>query len=251
MLIYNHKFGEVSYYDTPWNARILKGNALEIEKYSSLSGKGTDLLNSFCRNKMENGYELVSTRVPAVSIDIKRDYLSAGFYLVEHTLEGVCNGIKEDLLAPIIRRIPMEVEDFREDDLKGISDIASTEFKFGRFYEDPFIPDNLANERNRLWIRDLIDQGAIIKVVRKASVVVGFIAYKVKEEKVDMVLGGVKATHRFLSAGFYAQVINSYTEYGEVRTLFSSSNINLLNLLTHFGFRFENPRLGFHKHMLL
>jgi hypothetical protein len=123
------------------------------------------------------------------------------------------------------------------------------EYKFGRFYEDPFIEPSKATDRSRFWIGDLINQKAIIKVLKKKNIVVGFKAYKVNDKRADLILGGLIEEYIHLAYGFWANILLNIKDVNEIHTLISSSNIDVLNLYSSFGFKFENPQLGFHKHL--
>lgn len=74
-------------------------------------------------------------------------------------------------------------------------------------------------------------------------------AYRVTDKRATLILGGLKEKYRHLAYGFWANILLYIKDVKEVHTLISSSNIDVLNLYSYFGFRFENPQFGFHKHL--
>lgn len=240
--------GEIGFYDTPWNSRVIGGNTLEI-KYLNYTGEsGFELLDDFCRIKREEGYKLLAARIPGTSMELKRAYLESGFRIVEHTLDVTSTKLDIERLEAFAKRFPVDLDYFRPEDITQIQEIAGSVFRYGRFFEDPFIEFKTAQERNRLWIQNLIEQGAKIAISRKENVVIGFIAYLVENQKVNLVLGGVRSEYRLFSYSFWSKVLLTLKSYSEIWGLLSSNNINTINLYVNLGFRFTNPQFGFHMH---
>jgi len=243
------KYGTVHYHDTPWNTRALKGKSLEIDSMESSFDNTTALISEFCTQKSKESYLLIASRISASQIDLKKVYFLCGFIVVEHTLNVSSFGLDWKKVESLSHRFPVIVEDYKNEHIVEIENISASIFKFGRFYEDPFIDSSIANDRSRFWIDDLINQKVTIKVVLKKNNVVGFMAYKVKDERADLILGGLKENYRHLAYGFWANILLQIKEVKEIRTSISSSNIDIINLYNYFGFRFENPRFGFQKHL--
>lgn len=246
---YESKYGTVFYHDTPWNTKALTGNSLEIEKIETTKDKMINLISDFCFQKSKSNYVLIASRISASSIFLKGVYYQSGFVEVEHTLEVSSTGLNMERLSFIANRFPVTIEDYSLCDIPELEAIAASEFKHGRFYEDPFINIKTAENRNRHWILDLVKQKATIKVLKKKNNVIGFMAYKIKGDRVDLILGGVKEKHRHLSYGFWANVLIGLKDIKVIHTLISSSNTDVINLYSYFGFKFENPQFGFHKHL--
>lgn len=246
---FKSKYGTLYYHDTPWNTKALQGNSLEIDSIESSTDNAMDAISEFCKQKSKESYVLVASRIPASLIDLKKIYFQCGFITVEHTLDVSTFGLDLDKIVFLSNKFPVIVEDYTNENIAEIEDISAAEFNFGRFYEDPLIHPAIAKDRNRFWIADLINQKSSIKVLKKKNIVVGFMAYKVKDNRADLVLGGVKENYRHLAYGFWANILLSLKDVKEIHTLISSSNIDVLNLYNYFGFRFENPQFGFHKHL--
>jgi hypothetical protein len=248
-LTFSNEKGSIEYYNTPWNSRIIGGESLEICSVDYTDKTGPALLSDFSSLKSSEGYKLLSTRIPATSRELKKLYNESGFHIVEHTLDIVSNKLDIEKLQTLSRIFPVTIEDYKPDDIGQLQEIAESQFRFGRFFEDPLIDPELARERNRLWIEDLIKQGARIVLSRKDKKVIGFIAYKVIDNKANLILGGVRSECRFYAYSFWTQVLLTLKDVAEIRSLLSSSNINTINLYATMGFRFDNPQFGFHKHL--
>jgi hypothetical protein len=246
---FKSKYGTVYYHDTQWNTKSLKGKSLEIESIESSIENAFNLISQFCMLKSKESYLLIASRVEASQINLKKIYNLCGFITVEHTLDVSSFGFDFKKVESLLNKFPVYVEDYSTECINEIEDISTEEFKFGRFYEDPFIEPSKAIDRSRFWIRDLINQDAKIKVLKKKNIVVGFMAYKVKDKRADLILGGLKEKYRHLAYGFWASILMNIKDANEFHTMISSSNVDVLNLYSYFGFRFENPRFGFHKHL--
>lgn len=246
---YNSKYGIVHFHDTSWNTKSLKGKSLEIDLIESISDNTLQLISEFCNQKSKEQYILIASRISASLIELKKVFFQAGFITVEHTFDVSTFGLDFEKLSFVANKFPVIVEDYSANDISKLEDIAASEFKHGRFYEDPFIDIETAKNRNRNWITDLVKQKSTIKVLKKKDNVVGFMAYKIKDERADLVLGGVIEKYRHLSYGFLANVLVALKDVNEIKTLISSSNTDVINLYNYFGFKFENPQFGFHKHL--
>ncbi len=242
--------GVVIYHDTPWNNGVCDGLSLELDSMSYDSDRGTTaLLDDFCTRKKADGYKLISFRISGVSIDLKRILLNCRFQVVEHTLNVVTNNLNPEQLYALSDRFSAEVVPSNESHRSDLLDLAYSEFRFGRFFEDPFVLEERARVRNRQWMSDLLDREASVAVLQKKGKAIGFMAYSQSEGKTELILGGVKSNYRHLSYGFWAKVLLSLSQSKEIRTLISSSNTDVLNLYAYLGFRFENPQFGFHRYL--
>jgi len=246
---FKNRYGTLYYHDTPWNTKALQGKSLEIDSIESSPDNSINVLSEFCVQKSKESYVLIASRIPANSIELKKTYFECEFITVEHTLDVSIFGLDLDKINVISNKFPVIVEDYKTNNIEEIEDISASEFSFGRFYEDPFIHPEIAKVRNKNWISDLINQESIIKILKKKNNVVGFMAYKVEENRVDLVLGGIKEKYRHMAYGFWANIFLGLKDVKEIHTVISSSNIDVLNLYKYFGFKFESPQFGFHKHL--
>ena len=247
MMEFSCCFGIIKFHETPWNLKSLNAKSLEIDFIES-NNNSEQLLRDFCEHKEKESYKLISVRVLASDNLLKKNFLLNGFNIVEHTLDVYTNGLDFKKLTDLSKLIPLSVDDYNESDIIHVRDISEHNFKFGRFYEDPFIDSLISTKRSFNWIDDLINQNVTIKVVKKKNIVVGFLAYEVHQNKAELILGGVKENYRHLSYSFWSKVLLNI-ESSSINTRISSSNIDVLNLYSFLGFKFTNPQFGFHKHL--
>ena len=246
---FESKYGVINYHNTPWNDKALNGLSLEIDTITATESNSVNLIAEFCSQKASENYVLIASRVSASSGLLKKIHYQSGFVTVEHTLEVSSAGMSMEKIELLANKFPVVVENYSERDIPQLEEIAAFEFKHGRFYEDPFIDESIACLRNRNWISDLINQKTTIKVLKKKDRIVGFMAYKIHEDTANLILGGVQEKYRHLSYGFWANVLLGLKDVKEIKTLISSSNTDVVNLYTYFGFQFSNPQFGFHKHL--
>ncbi|MEQ9288859.1 MAG: hypothetical protein RIG77_18195 [Cyclobacteriaceae bacterium] len=246
---YVSKNGVIHFHDTPWDTKVLNGKTLEIDFIEASNGNAKNIINQFCELKFRESYVLISLRIPAYSTELKKALLQSGFITVEHTLNVSTHGLELNKIQHILNRFPVRVGDYNTNDIDEIESISELEFNFGRFFEDPLIHRKVAQKRNKNWVRNLVNEGAIIKVLKKGDIVAGFMAYKLVDDRVNLILGGVKNSYSHLAYGFWANILFNLREVKGIQTLISSSNIDVLNLYSYFGFRFEKPQVGFHKHL--
>tara|TARA_B110001450_G_scaffold233722_1_gene237264 strand:+ start:2812 stop:3579 length:768 start_codon:yes stop_codon:yes gene_type:complete len=246
---YINKYGKIVFRDTPWNYKSLNGKSLEIESIESKKENTIKLISEFCAQKSKESYLLISSRINPAQLDLKKVYYLCGFITVEHILEVSSFGLDFKKIEHTSNKFQVEVLDYTNDNIFEIEDISKGEFNFGKFYEDPFIEPSKATARSRFWIGDIINQNATIKVLKKKNNIVGFMAYKVKNKRADLMLGGIKEKYRHLAYGFWANILLDLKDLNQVNTLISSSNVDIINLYSYFGFRFENAQFGLHKHL--
>jgi hypothetical protein len=243
------KNGIIHFHDTPWDTKVLNGKTLEVDSIEASNDNAKNTITQFCNLKSKESYVLISIRILASSMGLKKALLQSGFITVEHTLNVSTHGLDLNKIQHISNRFPVMVGDYTTNDIGEIENISELEFNFGRFFEDPFIHRKVAQKRNKNWLRNLLNQGAIIKVLKKGDRVVGFMAYKIMDDRADLILGGVRRSYSHLAYGFWANILLNLKEVKGIHTLISSSNIDILNLYNYFGLRFEKPQIGFHKHL--
>ena len=246
---YVSKYGIVHFHDTPWNSKSLLGKSLEIDSIESSTNNLMDTVLEFCKQKSNESYILVASRISASLINLKKVYYDCGFVAVEHIMNASVGCLDLNKTTSLLNKFHVDVDDYTSDNIREIEEIVALEFNFGRFHEDPYVNPIIAKNRNRNWIKNIITQESTIKVLKKNNTIVGFIAYKIKDSRAELILGGVKEKYRHLAYGFCANILLGLGDVKEINALISSSNIDIINLYSYFGFKFSNPRIGFHKHL--
>jgi len=246
-LIFQTVGGEINFHETPWNDAVLMGKSVEIDSIYAVSEQIKDLLNAFCSYLRSKNYLLIALRSDDFSKSFRKSLFEAGFIAVEHTLNASTNNLNLELLKKFKVHSSFVISDFSNEDIVGIQTLAGCEFEFGRFFEDPFISYEKANKRNENWINDIIKQKATIKTIKNGKDVIGFLAFSENDNYINLLLGGINKNYRMLTYGFWAKVLVEIGNNKKISATISSCNINAINLYTNLGFKFELPKVGYHK----
>lgn len=243
------EYGVVEFQETPWNTKNLGLLSLDIKKVIPKGLNGIGLLNSFCSYQKNEGFKIITLRIDSVERAMKEWLYFVGFICVEHTLDVKLYSPDVTSLKTIIDRFPVEITDFKLDDTDIIKNMSGEVFRYGRFFEDPMIDEVLAIQRQTKWVDDLIDENAIIRILKSKVNYAGFMAYTFSEEQAVLNLGGVRKGFRHLSYGFWARILLELADSKCITTTISSSNTDIINLYSHFNFQFANPKFGYHKYL--
>jgi len=194
--------------------------------------------------------ELVSC---AVSADepIWRGLMPAlGFLCVEQTLDVACRIQAFNAPPP-----PRPVRLATADDHPQIEQIAEHTFRHGRYKADPYFPPELADRRNRHWVRSACastDPADRVWVVGKPGDVNGFFQLRLVEDRAEVGIMGVTESAKGSPAGLHLMTgIQLELKALGVQWLtakLSAGNTRIMNLVAHLGWRFRNPQATFHWH---
>lgn len=132
---------------------------------------------------------------------------------------------------------------------KEIKEFAYQDFHFGRFQEDYRISEEKSRKRNELWIDDLNEDASSHCLVGLCKGnFVGFMYYKIIDDHVNLILGGVKNNFAHLVQEFWKEVINQLILHRSISTVISAANPQIINLYSNLGFTFKKSLIGLHKH---
>jgi hypothetical protein len=243
------KYGVVKFVETPWNTRNLGLESLDITHVDADDFNGAALLDTFCESKKNEGYKLITIRIDSLDKSKKKYLYLSGFICVEHTLDVNLFNPNKDNLINLVQRFPMDLVDFSTNDLEKIKNMSGEVFRFGRFFEDPIIEEILATQRQKKWIEDLVKDKAVIRILKRKDDYVGMMAYTYSKEITILNLGGLKREFRHLAYGFWARILLDLSDVRCIHTTISSSNTDIINLYSYFGFQFSNPKYGYHKYL--
>jgi hypothetical protein len=84
---------------------------------------------------------------------------------------------------------------------------------------------------------------------KKNGKVFAFMSYKIINTEVEFELGGVDSDYSYLAYPFWYRVIMYMKDKNliKIKALISASNLNIMNLYSHFGFKFSDSFLGYRK----
>jgi len=241
------------YQDTPWDARVLGFKTNEIKEIVYSDEKQLyKSLTEFEETCQTQKYLFTNTRINPDDQILRKALTEHGYFntetslLVERGINNLKFDVKLDNLKFVIRESKMP-------DLEELRMISFDIFNYGRFFEDPYISVENARIRNKNWINDLFNTSKII-IGELNKTIFGFMAFDVEGGKALLQLGGVRSNFSIYSYPFWYSVFLELIGKYEVRRIsgiVSSSNIRIVNLYSHFGFKFSKVYFGYHKHRKL
>jgi hypothetical protein len=194
-----------------------------------------------CRLK---GFDHSIVRIDCNDFATRSLFSKLGFTNVETTYEISCRAKNLKNLNTRSMKNKTIMESCNLNDLKKLShDI----FEHGRFAEDFNIGRELSNKRNSYWVSQLYEEGHPRKFLFNKGELIGFMFYKQEGENVRLILGGVSPRYSHVALKFWSQVFSNISEDQTIHTSISANNLGVVNLYSHFGFKFNNSLVGYHK----
>lgn len=194
--------------------------------------------------------ELVSCSVPADDRAWRMLMPALGFTCVEQTL-GLRFRVQTYSAPPPSRPVRLAtVEDHPQ-----IEEIAGHTFHHGRYNADPRFPVELADRRYRHWVRSACTSTSPadrVYVVGGPGNVKGFFQLRLVESRAEVGIMGVTETAKGSPAAFDLmtgmQLDLKALGIQWLTAKISAGNTRVINLVSHFGYRFQNAQATFHWH---
>lgn len=163
-----------------------------------------------------------------------------GYFLADRTIGVTVSLNKLDIALDKLIRLPIiESSEFKNEILK----IAQESFPYDRrFHLTPECNNEIACAELHNWVSDL---GSVLICIFKENPI-GFLALKEIDEDILFVhLAAVEAKYRLAGAAMslYARAIQLAKErgYKKLNGRISTMNVDVMNLYSYFGAKFENP----------
>lgn len=203
----------------------------------------------------EFGIQFLSCRVNTADFPAIHCLEKIGFELMEAQVTFIWNKLK--FRMPNIKEL-YRVRDCRKEDSEFLIDMARGAFTYSRFYIDPHIPNEKADEFYIRWLKGCME-GLLsdkILVAEKGNDIVGFLSYRINQELAK--ISGFKIAGQGLSAislrgkGAYIALIKKAIEGGASFCDFAEFDIQLNNyeaikIFQRLGMDFGRARYTFHK----
>lgn len=237
----------IRYRLTPWDAKNFGITTAELFFEPPFDNFEQEYIKIENDLKLENA-KFIYTRISGEYFELRKMLNELGFYFAESSLTISKSKIQnfEKHKLPQIR-----YEEAKETDYERVKTIARDSFDYSRFHEDVNISMNLSRERYFNWIEDLINQRARILIGKLGSRTVGFNIQKETSENSEsqLILAGVEKGQEIYAASLWNEILfhNRHLGIRKVRAMISASNVGVLNLYMHFGFKVESTLFGFHK----
>jgi hypothetical protein len=194
--------------------------------------------------------ELVSCTVAADDRAWRTVLPPLGFTCVEQTL-GLTFRIQTYQADPPARPVRIAMDD----DHARIEEIAGHTFHHGRYNADPRFPLDLADRRYRHWVRHACistNPADLVYVVGAPGNVKGFFQLRLAADRAEVGIMGVTATAKGtpaafdLMSGMHLDLKARGTRW--LTAKISAGNTRVINLVSHFGYRFRDAQATFHWH---
>jgi hypothetical protein len=173
-----------------------------------------------------------------------------GFSCVEQTLDLTFR-VQAYAASPPSRPVRLATVD----DHPQIEEIAGHTFRHGRYTADPRFPPDLADRRYRHWVRIACvsaSPGDRVYVVGKPGNVKGFFQLRLVEDRAEVGIMGVaesaKGSPAALDLMTGMQLDLKVLGIKWITAKISAGNTRVINLVSHFGYRFRNAQATFHWH---
>jgi len=198
----------------------------------------------------ERRVELVSCAVAADDRVWRALLPVLGFTVVEQTLE-LAFRVQAYTASPPTRPVRLATAD----DHPQIEEIAGHTFRHGRYNADPRFPLDLADRRYRHWIRSALasaDPADRVYVVGPPGGVKGFFQLRLVDDRAEVGIMGVTESAKGspsaleLMTGMHLDLKALGVRW--IKAKISAGNTRVINLVSHFGYRFRNAQATFHWH---
>ena len=239
-------------YVLPWDAEIFgfPVGAYQPGEATVVRGALAALGERLREWALAHRVELVSSVVPADDRLWRALMPALGFVCVEQTLDLTFR-VQAYQAAPPSRPVRLATPD----DHSQIEEIAGHTFRHGRYSADPRFPLELADRRYRHWVRSACastNPADRVYVVGKPGNVKGFFQLRIVEDRAEVGIMGVTESAKGSSAAFDLMTgMQLDLKALGIRWLtakISAGNTRVVNLVSHFGYRFRNAQATFHWH---
>jgi hypothetical protein len=208
----------------------------------------TELLLRHDEANQRAGVGLTCVRIDANDLVLKDRLITAGYHYVETSLVLSCDRLSRHPFEKVFRRT-LPLSGASPGDVEQLRAIAVESFQHSRFHEDIRIPRPLARLRYSCWIDDIVAQEMPILVYRAGDEVFCFMAHRVQDGIVDLVLGGSRRDRGYASPMFWAALMCHFRDAGarQVRARVSAANLGVLRVYFNLFFNVQRVDLGFTK----
>lgn len=239
----------IEYRDTPWDTKVLNKESneitkLHIEKYDHLD----EMLIEFEGLCAKTKIIFTNCRCNASDLGMRRILSKYGYYFTEvsYEVKALISNIRfsdsRDILLHGIEEVGQHMKE-------QICTLTTTNFEYGRFFEDPKIGIWTAKKRNENWVQQLFDEKTGLLYAAKGLDLIGFMFFHQSGPTVQFTLGGMNPKYSHLAVDFWQNLFKHFDirDSKFITSIISASNVSVLNLYTHFNFKVIHAFAGYHK----
>lgn len=236
--------------ETRWNTKAFGFKVFEIKNIvHSEIAHAYALLGQYVEFEKLNNIGCSLIRIDASDFYLKKALIDCGFYCAETSIDIEIKNIHKMNIEGKFKS-DLIIEPPNDDDYHTIKKIAENDFYYGRFHEDINFEIDKVRAKYSSWIDDMKDGQEQFLVYKREGKVISFLAYKIIDDIVDLILAGSAKGNGAVSYYFWASFMRYFKEIGFKKffTNISATNIGILNLYMALGFKFTQTKLGFHKY---
>jgi len=241
----------LKYRETPWDKRAFGIETLEIMDFRNVSENS--LLKTIEDDIDTNA--LIYYRANSNNQDIKKTMINNGYYITETPIHLFNYKIESMNISSVFKNNLHLDSKIQTDDINQLKEIAGNAFEYSRFHEDPFLDIPKCKLRYINWIDDLITQDKKVFIYKTSkNEVISFMFYEyLKEDKVELILGGSKNSYGYITPSFWSSLMTLLQKKGvkKIDVLVSASNIQIFNLYIKLGFSIKETLFDYHKKLLV
>lgn len=232
----------------PWDSEVFDANVAQIEECRVLGASvSRNQLSSFNDWMKDNAIVMASCRL--THEQLKEAYLLEmnDFRFIEMVLHPTITNLQNYKVF----EHGLSIEEVTNDNVLALSEVAASVFKFERFHVDPFVDDEVGNQRYKNWVENISSykNQQLYKILLRDNVVAFFIT----EQTDDEVYWHLTAVDKkWQGRGIGLKTWMAMIEYHKVQgitkvlTTISARNTPVLNLYSKLQFQFLPPEMTFH-----
>ena len=234
--------------DAVWEKRNIGVETTEITLEKDDSPEEIQSVLDACKAP----YQVV--KVPPQMVFVNQLLTQNGFFFIETIckLKNNTMSIKQDFITERIK-YQMQCHEMNEKELKMLfSELDKGIFYTDRIALDPYFSVERANDRYKGWIKDAVEQGAVVLSVMYKADPICFIIYKQKDTRIDALVGGIYSEYSKGGLGLaaYSKGYEFISENGgkEAYTAVSTNNLASLKSNIAIGYQIYEFEYVFVKH---
>lgn len=238
-------YNYLNYVNAPWDGNPLNKSANSITQFRAEDEiTASKLLLQFEKECSNINY--TSVRQDSNNLHLNKSLSKAGYSQTEVVLK--VTGILSKITIDNSMFNKFSLCEANEQDFIDVKKYAIKYFNHGKFHEDPLIPRISADIRNSNMVEELTSLYTTF-VGKVENKIIGFMILNQDGNVVKLLLGGMHPDYRYLSYSFWGKIFEKYKNEGikKITTTISATNIPVVNLYSHFGFKFTQALHGYRK----
>ena len=231
------------YRDNVWDYKSFGFKVAEILEFTS-NLDSHEVMRQYIKESLNHNFHMSIVRVKQVESLKRKILVNNSFEMVETSYSIFCNRSKLQNLSMLNNK---KIHIRKDCSLTELQNLSESIFNHGRFAEDLYVDRKKSNLRYRNWCCDLYYGNKDRSFLFYKNKLIGFMFYEREENSAKLVLGGMDLNYSHLAHYFWSKVFASLPEKTMIETMISASNIGIVNLYFHFGFKIRDCVCGYRR----